>query len=181
MPEKNTRIKVKLKILLSKILVLCIIFLIGMILIKKDISYKTIIKKKIYEENIKFNKFIDLYEKYIGKVTSINNQQVFNESIIYTNKRKYLDGVELEVENNYMVPSLESGIVVYIGMKENYGNTIIVEQRNGIDVFYSNIKNDNIKLYDYIEKGTYIGMSNSNKIYLVFQENGEIIDYNEYI
>ena len=51
-----------------------------------------------------------------------------------------------------MVPVIESGVVVFIGEKEGYGNTIIVEQVNGVDVYYSNINPSNIKLYDYIEK-----------------------------
>ena len=51
-----------------------------------------------------------------------------------------------------MVPILESGIVLYIGEKENYGQTIIIEQIDGVEVYYSNI-NSNVKLYDYIEKG----------------------------
>ena len=77
-----------------------------------------------------------------------------------------------------MVPCLESGIVVYIGNKDDYGQTVIIEQENGIDVFYSNISNDNIKLYDYIEKGEYVGQTKTNKLYLVFQKNGTVLDKN---
>ncbi len=46
----------------------------------------------------------------------------------------------------------ESGIVVYIGEKENYKQTVIVQQMNGVDVWYGNIKQANVKLYDYVEK-----------------------------
>lgn len=80
-----------------------------------------------------------------------------------------------------MVPSIESGIVVYIGEKKDYGNTIVIEQINGIDVFYSNIEIPNIKLYDYIEKGEYLGQTKTEKLYMVFQKDGEIINYDEYI
>ena len=42
-----------------------------------------------------------------------------------------------------------NGIVIFIGEKEGYGNTVVVEQVDGIDVYYSNVSVSNIKLYDY--------------------------------
>lgn len=51
-----------------------------------------------------------------------------------------------------MVPTLESGIVVYIGEKEDYGTTVIIDQIDGVEVYYSNITVENLKLYDYVEK-----------------------------
>ena len=80
-----------------------------------------------------------------------------------------------------MVPSIESGIVVFMGEKEGYGNTIIIEQVNGVDVYYSNINPSNIKLYDYIEKGKLLGEVKDNKLYMVFQKDGKYLDYKKYI
>ena len=94
---------------------------------------------------------------------------------------RYKDGVELIVNTNYLVPVIESGIVVYIGEKEDYGYTVIVEQVNGIDVFYSNINPIDIKIYDYVEKGTLLGETKNNNLYLVFQKNGAYLDYKKYI
>lgn len=184
--KKRFVLKKKIKIQLTKILLLIIIFLIGMICIKSNPNNKLIIKKNIYETSLKFTKAKELYEKYFGNIMSIDKiiykeTPVFDEKITYTQKNKYKDGVSLTVSENYMVPSLESGIVVYIGGKEDYGNTIVIEQTNGVDVFYSNIEIANIKLYDYIEKGEYIGQTSTDKLYLVFQKNGEIINYDEYI
>ena len=53
-------------------------------------------------------------------------EPVFNEQLTYNNKESYLDGVKLKLENN-LVPINESGIVVFIGEKEGYGNTIIIQ------------------------------------------------------
>ena len=80
-----------------------------------------------------------------------------------------------------MVPTLESGIVVFIGEKEGYGSTVIIEQVDGIDVWYSNIKANNIKMYDYIEKGSLIGEVKGKKLYMVFQKDGAFLDYKKYI
>ena len=110
-----------------------------------------------------------------------SEQKVFNENIAYQKANVYKDGVELKVSNQYMVPTIESGIVVFIGEKEGYGNTVIIEQVNGIDVWYSNIKISDIKMYDYIEKGSLLGESLDNKLYMVFQKEGKYLDYKEYI
>ena len=61
------------------------------------------------------------------------------------------------------------------------GTTIIIEQVNGIDVFYSNIEPININIYDYIEKGELLGQVKTNKLYLLFQKDGQNIDYKDYV
>lgn len=184
--KKKLVLKKQVKNILQRVLLTVIIFLIGMICVKLNPENKILIQKNVYEKSLKFTKTKQLYKKYFGDLFSIDKliyeeKPVFNEKIAYKEKNTYKDGVALTVAQNYMVPSLESGIVVYIGDKEDYGQTIIIEQVNGIDVFYSNITTDNIKLYDYIEKGEYIGQVKTDKLYLVFQKNGTVIDYKEYI
>lgn len=184
--KKKLVLKKQIRIIISKTLITVIIFLIGMILVKNNSQYKNIIRETVYEKSLKFTKAKQLYQKYFGSVFSIDNlvyeeTPVFSEKINYTKQNTYKDGVALTVSKGYMVPCLESGIVVYIGNKEEYGQTIIIEQINGIDVFYSNITTDNIKLYDYIEKGKYIGQTQTDKLYLVFKKNGEVLNYKEYL
>lgn len=184
--KKRLVLKTEVKILLSKILISIIIFLSAAIIVKQHPEYKTVIKTKIYEDSFKFTKLKSLYEEYFGEILSLDKiikeeQSVFNEEIAYSSKQSYLDGVELTVQNNYLVPALESGIVVFIGEKENYGNTIIIEQTNGIDVFYSNINSIDINIYDYVEKGELLGETKSNKLYLLFQKDGEILNYQDYV
>lgn len=190
MPNKTLKkklvLKDNIKILLSKTLLTIIIFLMGMILVKSTPSLKVSIQKNIYEKSIKFTKIKQLYKKYFGDILSLDNiiyeeTPVFEETLTYQEQTTYKDGVELIVSKGYMVPCLETGIVVYIGEKEGYGNTIIIEQENGIDVFYSNIEIEGIKLYDYIEKGEYLGQTKTNKLYLIFQKNGEILNYQDYL
>ena len=56
-------LKPKIKMALSKLLLTIIIFLIGLICIKKDISLKELIKENIYEKSIKFSNNQKLYDK----------------------------------------------------------------------------------------------------------------------
>lgn len=106
---------------------------------------------------------------------------MFNEKIEYKEANKFKDGVKLTVDNNYLVPVLESGLVVFVGDKDNYKNTIIIQQVNGVDVWYSNVTNSNLKLYDYVEKGSLVGETIKNELVLIFKKDGKIQDYKEYL
>lgn len=184
--QEKLVLKKSVRRFINQTLISIIILLVGLIVIRKDVSLKEKINKRIYEDNIEFIKVKNLYDKYFGELLPIENivpkeQPVFSEKITYEKEEKYLDGVKLTVTNNLMVPNMKDGIVVFIGEKENYGNTIVVEQTDGIDVFYGNIDNVNVKLYDYVESGTLLGQAKNNNIFLVFQKEGNNLDYKQYI
>ena len=171
-----------------KLLISAVIFLVTLITIKYNPDIKNILKKNIYENNMSFMVINDLYKKYLGDIipfeTPLDNPpitQVFNEKIEYKNASLYKDGVSLEVSNEYLVPIIESGLVVFIGAKEGYGNTIIVQGIDGVDIWYSDITNSNVALYDYVTKGKPLGQTVSNKLNLVFNKEGKFLDYNEFI
>ena len=124
------------------------------------------------------------YNKYLGgvlpKIKEDNTSLVFNEKINYSLKEDYYEGVHLKVDSSYIIPSLEEGMVVFIGYKEHYGNTIIIETLDGIHYWYGNISSSSLKLYDYVEKGSLIGEV-SNDLYLVFSKDDKYLNYEEYI
>ena len=59
------------------------------------------------------------------------------------------------------------------------GNTIIVQQSDGIDTWYGNLSNINLKLYDYIEDNSIIGEAKNNELYLMFQKDGVDVSYKD--
>ena len=165
-----------------------IIFLITLIVVKNNPSSKEYIKKQVYDTNMSFMTINNLYKKYLGDIIPFSTvldtppvKQVFNEKLEYTSASIYKDGVSLEVNDNYLVPFLESGLVVFIGEKEDYGQTIIIQGVDGVDIWYSNVTDYNLKLYDYVTKGTPIGSATDKKLILAFNKEGEFLDYNEYI
>lgn len=170
---------------LNRILIVSFLTIVTLILLKGNSNFKTKFYEQIYEKSISFQSLNNLYQKYFGAPIPFNDLfkdktvATFNEQISYSNKTAYLDGVELSVSSNYLVPAIESGMVIFVGEKENYGNTIIIEQVNGIEVWYSNITSS-VKLYDYVDKGALIGEANE-KLYLTFKKDGEILNYEEYI
>lgn len=184
--KKKLVLKKSVKVFISKCLITVILFLVCLILTKENSSFKNKIIKYVYEDRFKFTELKSIYEKYFGKILSVDKvipteEKVFDEKLSYQKANVYKDGVLLKVDDNYLVPTLESGIVVFIGDKEGYGKTIIIEQINGIDVWYCNITYKDIKMYDYIEKGSLLGEVEDSKLYMVFQKDGKYLDYKEYI
>ena len=142
--------------------------------------------QSIYKSTSSDINLITNYNKYFKdlNVKDIINKDktelVSNEKLSYSKYDKYKDGVKITVSSNYSVLVLESGIIVYIGNKDDYDSTIIVQQINGIDLLYGNIENTNYKLYDYVKKKDILGVSNKY-LYLVFKKDGKVLDYEKYI
>ena len=175
-----------LRNLIFRSMIVIVLFLVLAIISKSSTTYKDIIVSNIYERNISFTKIKKLYTKYLGGITPLDKVvkeelAVFNEELEYDNESIYHDGVKLEVKDNYLVPILEEGMVIYIGEKENYGNVVIIEGIDGISIWYGNMATTTVKLYDYVEKTNYLGTTKDNILYLAYQKDGTFLDYQEYI
>lgn len=180
--NKRNKNKSIIKLFLTKLLLLLLIFLLTIISIKKDDNIKNFINKNILSKNFSFIEIKNIYNKYFGGILPFDNivnvEPVFSEKLEYKNINKYKDGISLTVNNNYLVPIQYSGIVVFVGEKDGYGKTVIIEGEE-VTIWYSNINSD-IKLYDEVKKGEYLGETIDDKLYLVFQKDGNIVDYKEY-
>lgn len=167
-----------------KLFVLLIIFFSLAIVCKENEVVKEKVVKYLYSEDISFTKIKKIYNKYLGGILPIkkevDTEKVFNESLKYNSHELYLNGVKLEVTDNYLVPALREGMVVFIGEKEGYGQTIIIEDLDGVYNWYGNIDSSSLKLYDYVEKGSLVGEANKY-LYLVFSKGDKYLDYEKYI
>ena len=173
------------KNIVLRVLITIIVTLILLIGFKMNNNFKKTFYHYVYEENFPFSVVKNFLQDKFGTSLTfdkiVTDEEVFNEKLSYKDKSLYHDGVKLTVSSEYMIPSLESGIVVYIGEKENYKQVVIVQQMNGVDVWYGNIKQANVKLYDYVEKGSLIGQVDNKTLYLVFQKEGKFVDYQSYL
>lgn len=169
-----------------KLMILTIIFLGSLIFTKSSSANKQLFYDIVLKDNISFASINKFYNKYLGNILPFkdlvkDNKTVFNEKLVYKEANIYKDGVALTVDESYLVPNLGSGIVIFVGEKKEYGNTVIVEQTDGTEVWYSNLDNLNVKIYDYIEEGSLIGEAKGNKLYLSFMKDGKYLDYKKYI
>lgn len=181
----NNVMKEYLVNLFLRFLIVVIILFLLAIVYKSDSSLKGIISNCFFEDNISFIKIKKVYDEYLGGLLPLKKEEsdtteVFNEKLNYSASSIFCDGVKLTVAESYLVPSLSEGMVVFIGDKENYGKTIIVENLDGVDYWYGNIMDTSLKLYDYVEKGNLVGEVKKD-LYIVVSKDGKYLDYEEYI
>lgn len=167
----------------SKILLSIIFVLSSVIFMKLDENNKIWFKKNVLESNLEFMKINEWYHHTFGEilpsVVDEKSSMVISEARM-GERENYLDGYKIKTLKNTPVKTITSGLLVYMGEKEGYKNTFIIQGVDGIDIWYGNIENTNFKLYDYIEEGQILGESIEEEYYLVFEKDGKMISYEEY-
>lgn len=173
------------KNLLSRILITIILVLTSIIYINTGQEEKRLFQEKVLTKNFSFAPFKAWYQKNFGSIIPIDSETdtalVFDNELTIKDTETYKDGIKATFNSPSIIPNITSGIVVYIGEKENYGNTIIVQGIDGVDIWYGNITNASVALYDYVEAKSIIGESNGDYIYYVISKDGEYLNYEEYI
>ena len=182
----NPKVQKYLSNLLSKFLLSIIFLMVSIILIKSNSNIKTFYQKDILTKQINFTKFNDFYTKYFGNilpdytVPSVPTQMASNTEFDYNNGTPYLNGTKLETTENYPVPIITSGIIVFLGEKDSLGPTCIVQGIDGIDIWYSHIDTSPLNLYDYVTEGKILAPTESNYFYLTIDSNGNYLTYDTY-
>lgn len=167
---------------ITKMLLAIIFFLISLIFTNYSDNNLLLYKQYVFTESLPFTKLKGWYEELFGEVLPKEDgtKTVFNGKLVYKSIEDYKDGERLTVNNKSLVNNISSGIVVYSGTKDDYGNTVIVQGVDGVDIWYGNLENIAVNLYDYIEAETIIGETKDEYLYLVIKKDNEFIKYEDY-
>lgn len=169
-----------------KSLITIILFLGSMIYIKQSDINKEKFNKVIYKNSLSFAKIYDVYKKYLGDVIPFKNifkdntKVVSNEKITYEKIEEKDNGYILTVASEYVVTSINAGIVIEKRSDNEYVNIIKIQDKNGLNITYGYLEDLNIKLYDYVEKGEILGKCNK-KLYLLFEKDEKYLSYESYL
>lgn len=66
-------------------------------------------------------------------------------------------GVMIETKNHTSVDAVKEGKVIYAGIKEDLGKTVIIQHPDSTETWYGNLQSISINLYDFVETGSEIG------------------------
>lgn len=161
------------------VIVLLLLFLITL---KGNKEFREVFYNKVIKDNFSFAKIDNWYEKTFGNiVTKEKTNTVSSDTIEYSKKEKYQKGVKLTLKDNYSIPFISNGLIIFAGDKENYGKTVVLQKPDETEVWYTNLKTINVKLYDYIKAGDIVGDADNNILNLYFVKNNEFLDYNKYL
>lgn len=169
--------------LISRVL-LTVIFVMGsMIFMNLSPKNKEMYQKYVMENSLEFTKINNWYQNLFGKVDLINKEKdtpVFSDNIKYSSIIYNDNHSKLTVGSGSAIKVITSGIVVFIGNKDNLGNTVIIQGKDGVDIWYSNVTDTNMQVYDYVESGNILGTANSEYVYLTISKDGKFMSYEEY-
>ena len=177
-PSKSKR----LSKYITKFMLAVIFFLASIIFTNTSDKNLLLYKEYVLTESLPFTKVKGWYEELLGEVLPSNDnaQTVFDGKLVYKEISDYQNGERLTVSSKSLVNSLASGIVVFSGEKDGFGNTVIIQGIDGADIWYGNLENISLNLYDYIEAGTVIGNTVDEYLYLVIKKDNEYIKYEDY-
>ncbi len=185
---KNTKVKPsRLSRYFSRFLVVIVIMLGFLVSLKGNADFRNFVYKNVFQNNLSFAKINEVYKKYFGSSLPLADNVTEKTELVsatkleYSDSSKYKDGVKLTVKDSYLVPSMDNGLVIFAGKKDDYGNTVIIQRPNNVEVWYCNLKEASVSLYDYLKKGEIVGEANGKEIYMVFTKEGKTLDYKEYI
>ena len=180
-PDSSNKKKILNKYL-TRFMLAVIFFLASIIFTNMSDKHLLLYKEYVLTESLPFTKIKGWYEDLFGEVLpkSDNAQTVMSGKLVYKEIDDYLDGEVLTVSSKSLVNSLTSGVVVFSGEKEGYGNTVIIQGIDGADIWYGNLENVSVSLYDYLESDTIIGSTIDEHLYLVIKKDNEYIKYEDY-
>lgn len=175
--KKDSKANNIFKKILSKLFTIVIFTMIVITLSNMSPKFKSFIVDKVLNSTIDFS-FVNKLSNKVTNVfkTSNNTLPVVKEE--NNRKEKYKDGIKYIVNKGASVNIKDSGIVTYIGNKDGYNNTVIIQQSNGYYAWYGNIKEE-VKLYDYIESGSKIGETLTNEYYYILLKDNKPVNLNE--
>lgn len=175
----------KFKYVLYRVVFALALLIFGTLISTKNMIIKNNIYNNIYNSNISFSKIKKIYNNYLGDIipfqSIIKEKEVFNESLKFKESSIYNNGVKLTLDRNYSIPILNDGIVIFIGNKDNLNKTVIIEDENGVDTYYGNLDNINVKLYDYVSKNDLLGTASNDTLYLLFEKENKYLDYKAFL
>lgn len=149
--------------LINKLIISLVLLSILFILLKQN----PLLKYSILDDSLSFNTINQYLGKYIVK-TAIEPVNNINNTLNYT---KYNDGIKVFLSHN-QVEAYDSGVVVYLGDINDYNDCIVIQGFNDIDLWYCNLTNYDVTMYEYIKKNTIIGRTN-HELILIGKSNGQ--------
>lgn len=165
--ERNNKTKKIISYILNQVLTIIIFIMIILIISNYSVKFRNFLKEDVLSSSMNFSYFNNIIDKITNIFKSEITIPVNNEVKEYI---KYKDGVKYITKEGENVLLKSSGIITLIEEKEDYGNTIVVQQSDGYYAWYSNIE-PKVKLYDYVEMGSVIGVSKGEYYYVLLKDN----------
>jgi stage IV sporulation protein FA len=197
--------------LIFQIMAAICLFLIAGILFKNTSPQMTDARafvSKSFEQEFQFATVASWYEEQFGRPLALLPIQNDNEQVINNNDQSRSSkpvyavpangqvietfaangqGMTIKTDRGSIVESIDDGFVIFAGVKDGIGKTVVIQHADGSEVWYGNLKNIDVKLYDFVEGRAKIGEVNetedgeAGKLYLAVKKGDSFIDPNQVV
>lgn len=137
-----------------------------------------------YED--KFGKPLAFLPEQDSKETSTNQLQQYALSAsgkILEDFNESGQRIAIETGANTTVQAFNEGQITFIGEKEGFGKTVVIQHSDNSESWYGNLAEVDVKLYELIEKGTKVGSASNFEeenslglFYFAIKKNDDFID-----
>ena len=90
--------------------------------------------------------------------------------------------ITIEIGKDAPIEAMNEGLVIFVGQKEGFGNTVVIQHADKSESWYGNLSEINVTLYEYIEKGTPVGKATvpengtNGSFYFAIKEGEKFVD-----
>ena len=166
-------------IILLKTLIASLLFITVAIIYRYPSSNLDTVRQTIssaMETELQFALVTDWYEDTFGKPIAFlpSEQTEVNEDALQASGDYILpvkgeiiedyptngSGIIVQTNNDDSAYAIEDGVVIFAGIKEEYGNTVIVQHKDKSETWYGNLDAIDVKVYSLIAKGEKLGVLN---------------------
>jgi stage IV sporulation protein FA len=130
--------------------------------------------KQSMEQEFQFAAVAGWYEKQFGKPLALLPSQKTDETVdqdlaedsqyALPASGKILEDfgangqrIMIETGKGAGVEAMDEGLVHFVGMKDGFGKTVIIQHADKSETWYGNLNGIDVTLYEYISKGTKVG------------------------
>ena len=126
------------------------------------------------ETELQFAFVTDWYEDTFGKPLAFfpsDKSEIDNDGVLQVSgdyilpvKGKIIEdyvtngtGIIVQTDADNSAYAVEEGTVIFAGLKEDYGNTVIIQHKDQSETWYGNLEAIDVKVYSLISKGEKLG------------------------
>ncbi|MBV7505978.1 M23 family metallopeptidase [Bacillus sp. sid0103] len=155
---------------------------------------------KTMDKDFKFATVSNWYESKFGKPLALlpfsDKDEVGKKEVAETefsvpamgkileNFEKNGQGIMIETGKGAPVQTINDGFVMFAGVKDGLGKTVIIQHADKTETWYGNLDEIKVKLYEYVEKRTVVGTvsdstsddKSKGKYYFAIKKDDAFID-----
>lgn len=183
-------------IILLKTLIASLLFITVAIIYRYPSSNLDTVRQTIssaMETELQFALVTDWYEDTFGKPIAFlpSEQTEVNEDALQASGDYILpvkgeiiedyptngSGIIVQTNNDDSAYAIEDGVVIFAGIKEEYGNTVIVQHKDKSETWYGNLDAIDVKVYSLIAKGEKLGVLNEEGTLFFGMKKAEVDEF----